>query len=163
MLLLVLSLSNSITLILLNVHVLPPDTFAIDESGQGGMIVDSGTPVSQLDIRAYTPLVNSLASLISYPTIQNASSVLGFDLCYNVSSATSNPSFPSVSFQFQDGLNVTLPVGNVFINQGDSVYCLVMSSADQGAGSIFGNIQQQNFRIAFDLAKQRVGFAPETC
>lgn len=133
--------------------------FQITSSGGGGMILDSGTTVTQMDTRAYTPFVNSLASLISYPQVDGSSA--GFDLCYDLS-GVSNPEFPAVNFEFS-GLTVSLPANNVFLQVDNNPdFCLAFQGSNLGL-SIFGNFQQQNFQIAYDRANKRVGFAPTTC
>ncbi|CAM6089563.1 unnamed protein product [Calypogeia fissa] len=138
----------------------PSVAFAINANGEGGMILDSGTTITQMDSQAYTPFRNQIAVLIAYPTIDLSASQ-PFDLCYNLTGVP-NPKFPSVVFQFTN-LNLTLPSKNIFL-QVDEVpnYCLAFLSSNGGI-SIFGNIQQQNFQITFDTANKRVGFAPTTC
>ncbi|CAM6096057.1 unnamed protein product [Calypogeia fissa] len=138
----------------------PSAAFDIDATGAGGMILDSGTTVTQMDSRAYTPFVNCIASLVTYPQVDLYKST-GFDLCYDLS-GVSNPTFPAVVFHFTD-INLSLPGNNIFL-QVDNIpnYCLAFQGSNLGV-SIFGNIQQQNFQITYNRSTKQVGFAPKTC
>jgi hypothetical protein len=138
----------------------PSSAFAFTSSGGGGMILDSGTTLTQMDTRAYDPLVQSLDSLITYPKVDGSSA--GFDLCYDLSGVT-NAAFPEVVFQFSGGLEVSLPANNIFLQVDNNPdFCLAIQGSNLGL-SIFGNVQQQNFQIAYDRANKRVGFAPAGC
>ncbi|OAE30682.1 hypothetical protein AXG93_2390s1030 [Marchantia polymorpha subsp. ruderalis] len=133
-----------------------PGAFALDiYTGRGGVILDSGTTITQLVDSAYIPFASTLQSLINYPQIDG--SPIGLDLCYNLSSV-SNPTFPSVTLQFQ-GVDLTLPANNLFLQVDDQgTSCLAfLGTSDL---TIIGNIQQQNFYISYDVANERVGFAP---
>ncbi|CAM6095989.1 unnamed protein product [Calypogeia fissa] len=138
----------------------PPGTFTIDPTtGEGGLVLDSGTTLSQLFDAAYVPFRAAIAAAVTYPTV----SVSGIDLCYDTSSVVS-PVFPAVVFQLEN-VNLAMPADNIFLpvdNQG--TYCMFV--ADAGANSvlsIFGNVQQQNFEIAYDVVNSQVGFAQTTC
>lgn len=133
--------------------------FAIDASGGGGMILDSGTTITQMDNAAYMPFVNRLSALISYPEVDGSSA--GFDLCYSLAGVT-NPSFPAVVFHFQN-LDLALPANNLFLQVDNNAnYCLAFQGSNLGL-SIFGNVQQQNFQVTYDRGNKQVGFAPKTC
>ncbi|KAL3693620.1 hypothetical protein R1sor_007271 [Riccia sorocarpa] len=133
----------------------PSGTFAIDSSGNGGFILDSGTTVTQLPQGAYKPLVSTLESLINYPRVDG--SRIGFDLCYDLS-GTQNPSVPSVVFQFQ-GVNLDLPGNNIFLQVDNAgTFCLAIQGSSFSLG-IYGNVQQQNFQVVHDRANRRIGNA----
>ncbi|KAG6557490.1 hypothetical protein Mapa_000763 [Marchantia paleacea] len=124
-------------------------------TGQGGVILDSGTTITQLIQSAYIPLLTKLQSLIQYTQID--SSQIGLDLCYDLS-GVANPTFPSVTFQFQ-GVDLVLPANNLFLqvdNQGTT--CLAFAGTSDF--TIIGNIQQQNHYFLYDVANERVGIAP---
>ncbi|KAG6557487.1 hypothetical protein Mapa_000760 [Marchantia paleacea] len=80
-------------------------------TGRGGVILDSGTTITQLVQSAYISLLTTLQALIAYPRVDG--SIIGLDLCYNLS-GVSSPTLPSVSLQFQ-GVDVVLPANNVFL------------------------------------------------
>ncbi|BBN06961.1 aspartyl protease family protein [Marchantia polymorpha subsp. ruderalis] len=137
----------------------PSSAFAIDGSGNGGFILDSGTTVTQLPMEAYTPLVQRLTSLISYPVVDG--SRIGFDLCYDLS-AVAQPTVPSIVFKFQD-VDVDLPGNNMFLQIDNAgTFCLAMQGSSYSLG-IFGNVQQQNFEVVHDRANRKIGFEPKKC
>ncbi|KAG6557483.1 hypothetical protein Mapa_000756 [Marchantia paleacea] len=124
-------------------------------TGRGGVILDSGTTISQLIQSAYIPFLTTLQYIIQYPRVD--SSQIGFDLCYDLSRVR-NPTFPSVTLHFQ-GVDVVLPANNVFLEvdqQGTT--CLAFAGTTDF--TIVGNIQQQNHYILYDIANERVGIAP---
>ncbi|KAG6542948.1 hypothetical protein Mapa_015640 [Marchantia paleacea] len=137
----------------------PSTAFAIDSSGNGGFILDSGTTVTQLPMSAYKPLVQRLSELITYPRVEE--SRIGFDLCYDLS-AVAQPTVPSISFKFQD-VDVDLPGNNMFLQIDNAgTFCLAMQGSSYSLG-IFGNVQQQNFEVVHDRANKKIGFEPKKC
>ncbi|OAE30683.1 hypothetical protein AXG93_2390s1040 [Marchantia polymorpha subsp. ruderalis] len=124
-------------------------------TGQGGVILDSGTTITQLIQSAYIPLLTKLQSLIRYTQID--SSQIGLDLCYDLS-GVARPTFPSVTFQFQ-GVDLVLPANNLFLQVDDQgTTCLALAGTSDF--TIIGNIQQQNHYFLYDVANERVGIAP---
>lgn len=136
---------------------IPAGTFSLDSAGDGGFILDSGTTVTQLQNAAYTPLLTKVQSLISYPAIDGSS--VGLDACYTVGS---NPTWPSVTFKFQ-GVDVVLPGDNLFLRMdSQGSYCMAIQDSGSSFG-IYGNVQQQNFNIKYDIGSSRIGFSSTTC
>ncbi|MED6168926.1 hypothetical protein PIB30_016409 [Stylosanthes scabra] len=84
-----------------------------------------------------------------------------FDTCFDLSGLT-QVKVPTVVLHFR-GADVSLPAGNYLIPVDDNgTYCFAFAGTMSGL-SIIGNIQQQGFRVVFDLAGSRVGFAPRGC
>ncbi|CAM6112348.1 unnamed protein product [Calypogeia fissa] len=138
---------------------IPSGTFAIDSSGNGGFIFDSGTTITQLQMGAYTPLLNKVKSLIDYTTVDGSSDNL--DACYHPGVAS--PSWPTVTFQF-GGVDAVLPGDNLFLlMDNDGNYCMAIQGSPFAFG-IYGNVQQQNFNIKYDIGGNQVGISgPTTC
>lgn len=141
---------------------IPNGAFEIQSDGTGGFIIDSGTTITYLPSVAYGALRNELVSLIKLTTADG--SQIGLDLCYKVSVGT-NPlaKFPSLSFHFK-GADFVLPPKNYMIlaNRTGKLLCLAMMPSDDGV-SIFGNVQQQNYQILYDLGKNMLSFSPALC
>lgn len=139
---------------------LPPATFALDQSGRGGIIVDCGTAVTRLQTEAY----NSLRDEFVRQT-QNLRSTTGFalfDTCYDLSSLRS-VTVPTVSFHFGGGKSWLLPAKNYLIPVDSAgTFCFAFAPSSQ-ALSIIGNVQQQGTRVSFDLGSSLVGFSPNKC
>ncbi|KAG0492862.1 hypothetical protein HPP92_006260 [Vanilla planifolia] len=91
---------------------IPPSAFAMDESGAGGVIVDSGTAVTRLQRDAYDALRNAFAR--GTTDLPPAEGVALFDTCYDLSSRTS-VEVPTVSLRFDGGKELKLPATNYLI------------------------------------------------
>lgn len=142
---------------------IPKGTFEILEDGSGGFVIDSGSTSTSLEDPGYMPLRDAVRSSIPARPI-NASATTGFDLCYN---ATPALRFPTITFHFAGGAKFVLPKNNSFISFQENtggVVCLAFDSAGpEGSTSIFGNVQQQNFHIVYDLGHNSLYFAPTNC
>lgn len=134
-----------------------PDVFAIQDSGQGGTMLDSGTTVTNLGGKAYDALEQAFSKTAKYPTV---SSETRFNLCFDVGD-DSEPKLPSLVFHL-DGADLDLPQENYILQAEDGTLCLAIDRSTQSA-TIIGNIQQQNYRVLYDRQNTRIGFQPTAC
>ncbi|XP_073126300.1 aspartyl protease family protein 2-like [Henckelia pumila] len=133
--------------------------FKLDRSGNGGVIMDSGTSVTRLTRPVYVALRDAFRSGAS--NLKRASDFSLFDTCFDLSGKTV-VKVPTVVFHFT-GAEVSLPASNYLIPvDSEGTFCFAFAGTASGL-SIIGNIQQQGFRVVFDLASKRVGFAPGGC
>ncbi|KAK8521366.1 hypothetical protein V6N12_005274 [Hibiscus sabdariffa] len=138
---------------------LPPGIFDLDQSGNGGVLVDCGTAITRLQTQAYNALRDAFVSLTR--DLPTTSGVALFDTCYDLSSRSS-VSVPTVAFVFGDGKSLDLPAKNYLIPLDSSgTYCFAF--APSSSLSIIGNVQQQGTRVSLDLANNRVGFSSNKC
>lgn len=136
-----------------------PSLFWLDPAGNGGVIVDSGTSVTRLTRPAYIALRDAFRVGASH--LKKAPEFSLFDTCYDLSGQT-EVKVPTVVLHFR-GADVSLPAKNYLIPVDTSgTFCFAFAGT-MGGLSIIGNIQQQGFRVVFDLADSRVGFAPRGC
>ncbi|EPS66029.1 hypothetical protein M569_08742 [Genlisea aurea] len=136
-----------------------PSLFKLDSSGAGGVIIDSGTSVTRLTRPAYVALRDAFR--IGAYHLNRAPDFSLFDTCYDLSGKT-EVKVPTVVLHFE-GADVSLPASNYLIPVDTSGrFCFAFAGTMSGL-SIIGNIQQQGFRVSFDLASNRVGFAPRGC
>ncbi|KAK2635847.1 hypothetical protein Ddye_030639 [Dipteronia dyeriana] len=136
--------------------------FKIDESGNGGIIVDSGTAVTRLQTDTYNSLRDAFVK--GTQGLPSANSVAIFDTCYDLSSKSS-VDVPTVSFHFGEGQGkvLPLPAKNYLIPvDSNGTFCLAFAPTSS-ALSIIGNVQQQGTRVSFDIANSLVGFSPDKC
>lgn len=139
---------------------IPPSLFQMDESGDGGIIVDSGTAITRLQTQAYNSLRDAFVKHTG--TLKSTSGVALFDTCYDFSSLSS-VQVPTVSFQFTGGRSLALPAKNYLIPVDSAgTFCFAFAPTTSSL-SIIGNVQQQGTRVTFDLAQSRVGFTPNKC
>ncbi|KAK2647827.1 hypothetical protein Ddye_015316 [Dipteronia dyeriana] len=139
---------------------IPPSLFQMDDSGDGGIIVDCGTAITRLRTEAYNSLRDSFKKMS--PNLKSTSGVALFDTCYDFS-GMSSVKVPTVSFQFSGGKTLNLPAKNYLIpvdSMGTFCFAFAPTSSTM---SIIGNVQQQGIRVGFDLANSRVGFTPNKC
>lgn len=133
--------------------------FKLDPAGNGGVIIDSGTSVTRLTRPAYIGLRNAFR--IGASSLKRAGEFSLFDTCYDLSGKT-EVKVPTVVLHFR-GADVSLPANNYLIPvDSNGMFCFAFAGTMSGL-SIIGNIQQQSFRVVFDLAGSRVGFAPRGC
>lgn len=139
---------------------IPEESFQVDSSGGGGIIVDSGTAVTRLREEVYDTLRD--AFLRGTRDLKKVNGVALFDTCYDLSSKTS-VEVPTVSFRFSEGKELPLPAKNYLIPV-DSVgtFCFAFAPTSSSL-SIIGNVQQQGTRVGFDLANDIVGFSANSC
>ncbi|CDP08669.1 unnamed protein product [Coffea canephora] len=133
--------------------------FKLDAAGNGGVIVDSGTSVTRLTRPAYIAMRDAFRAGAS--NLRRAPDFSLFDTCFDLSGKT-EVKVPTVVLHF-NGADVSLPASNYLIPvDGNGRFCFAFAGTISGL-SIIGNIQQQGFRVSFDLAGSRVGFAPRGC
>ncbi|XP_004297874.1 PREDICTED: protein ASPARTIC PROTEASE IN GUARD CELL 2-like [Fragaria vesca subsp. vesca] len=128
-----------------------------------GTIIDSGTVISRLPPTAFSALRDAFqAAMTSYPSVPGD----GFlDTCYDLNC---NPTvtYPKIEFVFGDGVTLTLDAtGIVYLLDGTmKQVCLAfVGNDDADELTIFGNTQQKNMEVLYDVAGERVGFAPGGC
>ncbi|KAL5061293.1 hypothetical protein RYX36_032897 [Vicia faba] len=133
--------------------------FKLDPAGNGGVIIDSGTSVTRLTRPAYIALRDAFRLGASH--LKKAPEFSLFDTCFDLSGLT-EVKVPTVVLHFR-GADVSLPATNYLIPVDNSgSFCFAFAGTMSGL-SIIGNIQQQGFRVVYDLAGSRVGFAPRGC
>lgn len=139
---------------------IPPSLFQMDDSGYGGIIVDSGTAITRLQTQAYNSLRDAFVRLTPY--LKKTSGFALFDTCYDLSSQ-SRVTIPTVSFHFAGGKSLLLPPKNYLIPVDSAgTFCFAFAPTTSSL-SIIGNVQQQGTRVNFDLANSVVGFSPNKC
>uniref|UniRef100_A0A1D1Z2C9 Aspartic proteinase nepenthesin-1 n=1 Tax=Anthurium amnicola TaxID=1678845 RepID=A0A1D1Z2C9_9ARAE len=139
----------------------PPTTFAINDDGTGGVIIDSGTTITYLETEGYRALRKAFVSQVKLP-VGNGSEA-GLDLCFQLPEGVSaeRVKVPKLVFHFE-GADLDLPPENYMVpDEGSGQLCLwVMGTSGT---SILGNFQQQNFHMLYDLAGNKLAFTPAHC
>ncbi|KMZ75628.1 Eukaryotic aspartyl protease family protein [Zostera marina] len=141
---------------------IPPSSFAMDEAGNGGIIIDSGTAVTRLKPDVYSVLRDAFKEGMT--SLPSAGSVALFDTCYDLSSLKTIE-VPTVAFNFPEGKVLKLPAKNYVIPVDSAgTFCFAFAPTSSSSGlSIIGNVQQQGTRVNFDIDNGHVGFAPNKC
>ncbi|XP_072957898.1 aspartic proteinase nepenthesin-1-like [Typha angustifolia] len=130
--------------------------FQLNADGSGGFIIDSTTTITYLIEEAYQLVKQEFISQMTFPPVEVTGAL---DICFEIPPSTSSVSVPKLVFHFE-GADMELPAANYFIFY-ETYLCLMMNSL-KGA-SIFGNFQQQNMHILYDLANGALSFEPAEC
>ncbi|KAJ4718485.1 Aspartic proteinase nepenthesin-1 [Melia azedarach] len=138
---------------------IPPGTFDTTQDG-GGFAIDSGTQLTTLRREAYDPLVQMLREAIDLPQWRRSSEDHP-DLCFQ-GSIDDFALVPNITFHF-NGTDVILSKETTYMQVGSNVSCLAMLGSTSSVVSLFGNLQQQNYYIGYDLEKEVISFAPVNC
>ncbi|KAL3528112.1 hypothetical protein ACH5RR_012768 [Cinchona calisaya] len=134
-------------------------TFALNDDGSGGMIIDSGTTITYLQESAFDLVKKEFTSQVKLPVDTSGST--GLDLCFTLPPDTKDIEVPKLVFHFT-GADVDFPAENYIIADSSvGVACLAMGSST--GMSIFGNVQQQNYLLLHDLQKDTLSFIPTQC
>lgn len=134
-------------------------TFALQDDGSGGLIIDSGTTITYLEKSAFDALKKEFSSQMKLEVDDSGST--GLDLCFKLPGGDSELEVPKLVFHF-DGVDLDLPTENYLIgDEGLGVVCLAMGGST--GMSIFGNVQQQNMLVLHDLDHETLSFIPTQC
>ncbi|EPS60725.1 hypothetical protein M569_14077, partial [Genlisea aurea] len=138
-----------------------PSVWSIDELGNGGTVLDSGTTLTYLAPPAYREILAAFQRLVEPPGSARRSS--GFDFCLNTTSG-SGATLPRLSFELDGGSDYSPPPRNYFIDTPEGVTCLAVRPVTSAAGfSVIGNLMQQGFTFEFDRDLGRVGYTRSGC
>ncbi|XP_057979023.1 aspartyl protease family protein 2 [Malania oleifera] len=142
------------------VRAITPSLFKLDQIGNGGVIIDSGTSVTRLTMPAYTALRDEFKKKTKNLKLTDGFSL--FDTCYDLR-GKAEVKVPTVVLHFENKVDMSLPATNYLIPvDNEGTFCFAFAGTASGL-SIIGNIQQQGFRVMFDLAKSMVGFYSGGC
>ncbi|KAK8565029.1 hypothetical protein V6N13_020155 [Hibiscus sabdariffa] len=108
-------------------------------SGEGNIIIDSGTTLTLLPSDFYAELESVVDSHINATKVEGPQ---GLSLCYEAQNLIE---FPEVTVHFTDA-DVKLKPLNIFVKVSDTTICFAFSGVEDLA--IYGNIAQMNFLIA---------------
>ncbi|KAI4370877.1 hypothetical protein MLD38_019177 [Melastoma candidum] len=126
-------------------------------SGEGNIIIDSGTTLTLLPPDLYDQIEPAVAAAIRLPKAQDPSGY--FNLCYRSSGVFK--AAPRITVHFT-GADVRLNWYNTFVEIEEGVTCFsfVPSSLDL---AIYGNLAQVNFLIGYDFAGGKLSFKAADC
>ncbi|CAL8994880.1 unnamed protein product [Prunus brigantina] len=151
--------SASVNGVKLPIH---PSVWSLDQSGNGGTVIDSGTTLTFLPKPAYRLILAAFKRSLRH-LAKPAEPTRGFDLCINVS-GVARPILPRLSFRLVGNALFAPPPSSYFIDTAEQVKCLAIQPVDSGSGfGVIGNLMQQGFLFEFDRDKSRLGFSRHGC
>lgn len=123
-------------------------------------IIDSGTLITRLPPAVYTALREAFERAMA--RYERAPRFSLLDTCYKGSGGVM--SVPEVRLVFEGGSDLKLEPRNVMYDVGNGVSCLAFAPNGGSDGlSIIGNLQQQTFRVVYDVTNSIIGFAAGGC
>ncbi|XP_057972026.1 aspartic proteinase nepenthesin-1 [Malania oleifera] len=135
-------------------------TFALQDDGSGGLIIDSGTTITYLEDGAFEEVKKAFVAQVKLAVDESGAG--GLDLCFTLPSGTAPVKVPKMVLHFQGEADLELPAENYMIaDQTVGLMCLAMGSSS--GMSILGNVQQQNMMVVHDLQKETLSFVPTKC
>ncbi|XP_068329592.1 aspartic proteinase CDR1-like [Pyrus communis] len=137
-----------------------PSSSSAFSSGEGNIIIDSGTTLTLLPPSMYSDLeaeVDKAVGSLEHVRLPG----VPLNLCYKISESSSddfNP--PTITVHFSGG-DLKLPPTNTFIRVSEEAVCFAFGSSP--SVSIFGNLSQMNFLVGYDTKEGTVSFKPTDC
>ncbi|GER40140.1 eukaryotic aspartyl protease family protein [Striga asiatica] len=129
------------------------------KDGSGGLVIDSGTAITQLEKSTFEAVGKELTCQIGLQPTDG-----DLELCYKLPRGHADAEgiqFPEIVLGFEGG-PLELPSRNYFLTVKDKrMVCFMMAATDSPL-SIFGSFQQQDTLVAYDLANEELSFAPYT-
>ncbi|XP_039140354.1 aspartic proteinase nepenthesin-2-like [Dioscorea cayenensis subsp. rotundata] len=147
---------------------IPPQTFAIDDNGRGGFILDTGTTITQLHRSAYAELSRMLSVVFLLSHISTVHSIYGlsYEYCFDIS--LEEVEHISVVFTI-DLVDVKITGNQLFYEDVDAtnkpIICLAIFESDRSnpTTSILGGVAMSDYNIDYDLHRRIVTFNSTTC
>ena len=86
---------------------------------------------------------------------------LHYEPCYNVQ-PTENQQFPPLGITFL-GAHLEIGPERVFKSVSNNIYCMFIKPTSEEDVNILGTIQQQDYRLLFDVVVGEMKFVPDKC
>ncbi|KMT08460.1 hypothetical protein BVRB_6g141370 [Beta vulgaris subsp. vulgaris] len=138
-----------------------PSVWALDDFGNGGTVIDSGTTLTYVPEPAYRQILTVMRQQVKLPRLSEFTQQ--FDVCFNVS-GVNRPSFPKMSFLLIGESVFDPPPRNYFIDVAEDVKCLALQAVMSPSGfSVIGNLMQQGFLFEFDNDSSRLLYSRNGC
>ncbi|TVU22976.1 hypothetical protein EJB05_32700, partial [Eragrostis curvula] len=139
-----------------------PDMFARHMHGQGGCVVDLGTPLTVMVEEAYHIVEDAIWSDLQHHQAEQVNH-RGFGLCVRATEAIMSHLQPLSLHFSEEGAVLVLSPKQLFLMMDEEhrqIMCLAMTP---GQRTIIGAFQQVDTRFIYDLKDSKLSFAPESC
>ncbi|KAG8382427.1 hypothetical protein BUALT_Bualt05G0076100 [Buddleja alternifolia] len=151
----------------------PESLRRVDERGNGGMVVDSGTTFTMLPKKFYNSVVSQFDKQVGsiYNRASGVEETTGLSPCYYGEEGFFS-NVPQLVLEFGGNSRVAMPRRNYFyefLEKRRKVGCVMLmdggdeAESEGGPAGLLGNYQQQGFEVVYDLELKRVGFARRKC
>ncbi|XP_004308644.1 PREDICTED: aspartic proteinase CDR1-like [Fragaria vesca subsp. vesca] len=136
---------------------IPFSSSSSSPSGDGNIIIDSGTTLTILEQSFYSNLEDAVDKVVG----RERTFIPGIpmSLCYTVS-LSEELKVPNITVNFS-GADVELEPKNTFVRVSDEAVCFAFAPSQ--SLSIYGNLAQAGFVVGYDLKKKTVSFKRTDC
>lgn len=125
----------------------------------GGVIIDTGSPLTQLASHAYEALKEEVAAQLGNGSLVPAPEDSGLELC--VAREGFQKVVPALVFHFGGGADMAVPAASYWAPVDKAAACMMI--LEGGYDSIIGNFQQQDMHLLYDLRRGRFSFQTADC
>ncbi|KAG6522672.1 probable aspartyl protease At4g16563 [Zingiber officinale] len=145
-------------------------------TGEGGVIVDSGTTFTYMAPHVFNPVLAAFVDRVAgrYNRSKALEDQTGLRPCFALPPHATDVELPELTFRFKGGAEMRLPLKNyfAFVNHDDAGVCLTIisdgndvgtSNPGDGPAVILGSFQQQDYLMVYDLERGRLGFRRQSC
>ncbi|KAI8565863.1 hypothetical protein RHMOL_Rhmol03G0294000 [Rhododendron molle] len=139
------------------------DTFKKVPSGDGGVVIKTGTTDINLERGGYNSLIEEVQSLAS-GLLEKVSNVFDDNrLCYKGRVSQDLIGFPVVTFHFDGGADLVLDAEAMFEQNGEAEFCMAVMPAGHQDLKVIGIRAQQYYNVAYDLTDKKLYFQRMDC
>ncbi|XP_062200563.1 aspartic proteinase nepenthesin-1-like [Phragmites australis] len=139
-----------------------PETFARRKDGQGGCVIDLGTPLTVMVQEAYRVVEEAVWSDLQRQRAERVKRP-GYGLCVRATKAIKGR-LQSLSLHFpEENAVLVFSPEQLFLMMNDKqgqIACLAMMP---GRRTVIGALQQVDTRFVYDLKNSKLSFASESC
>ncbi|KAF7148262.1 hypothetical protein RHSIM_Rhsim03G0266700 [Rhododendron simsii] len=138
-------------------------TFKRVPSGDGGVVIDTGTTDIYLERGGYNSLIEEVQSLAS-GLLEQVSNVFDDNrLCYKGRVSQDLIGFPAVTFHFDGGADLVLDAEAMFEQNAEAEFCMAVMPAGHQDLTVIGIRAQQYYNVAYDLTDKKFYFQRMDC
>ncbi|XP_015898713.3 aspartic proteinase nepenthesin-2-like [Ziziphus jujuba] len=138
----------------------PPGAFSLKQNGSGGVVIDSGCTVTNMEREPYGVVMREFQNhFVRFGLERVVNSSEGFELCYKQRRGFSH--YAGLTFHFEGADMVVQPQFMYVQNYRMRYFCVALLPFT--GPTLIGAWQQQNTRFIYDLNLQELQFAPEDC
>ncbi|KAK3435418.1 hypothetical protein EUGRSUZ_C00127, partial [Eucalyptus grandis] len=129
-----------------------PQSFKRSPSGEGGVLVDTGSVLTWLQTDGYVPL----------QVIYGHNPAL---LCYAGTAEREVSDFPAVALHFEGGVKLNMDAKSFFFQRKPGFFCMAVaeSQSSRNGLSLIGVLAQQHHNFGYDIARGKIFFERIEC
>ncbi|XP_026436388.1 aspartic proteinase nepenthesin-2-like [Papaver somniferum] len=142
----------------------PRGTFKLNSHGEGGTVIDSGTPISFMYKDHFDRVADLVKAHFNDLRIEYIGSQYNFNVCFRPRGRFDITNYPSITIHLQQADYVIPDYKANFVVTSDGIICLEIFRVDTNRPAfILGAMQQSNKRILYNVMDQSLSFATKYC